>query len=363
MPRFRFFPEDANQALRVRRYLIASGTTLLVVLLLCVCYWANLLSGAVLAGGIVFASFRAVLFYSLFRTGINQRFRDPSLTTEQIILATLNTGMVMFFAEEARAVLLPVYVIPFLFGVFRLRTKEFFVLGLVILLIFGAMQALSWQLGFARGDFVRDLVEFAVVAIVVPWFAVFGGYVNGLRAELGAANRKLKVAFERIEQIAIHDELTGLYNRRFLLEVLRREHSRAQRVNRGFAICMFDIDHFKSINDTLGHAAGDAVLKHFASISNSGLRGVDVLGRYGGEEFLLILPDASSAEACTAAERVRSVVEASGFPQMPADRQVTVTIGVAACGREESVEALLGRVDAALYEGKSAGRNRVVAVG
>jgi diguanylate cyclase (GGDEF)-like protein len=363
MTPIRFFPEDSNQALRVRRYLIASGTTLLVVLLLCVCYWAGLMSLAVLAGGIAFALFRVVLFYVLFRTGINQRFRDPSLTTEQIVLATLNTALVMFFAEQARSALLPVYVIPFLFGVFRLRIKDFLMLGLVVLLIFGSMQFLSSHLGFAGSDHVRDLVEFAVVAVVVPWFAVFGGYVNGLRAELGAANRKLKGAFERIEQIAVHDELTGLYNRRFLLEVLRREHSRAKRLNSSFAVCMFDIDHFKSINDTLGHAAGDAVLKHFALISNSGLRGVDVLGRYGGEEFLLILPDAGRADACTAAERVRAVVEAAGFPQLPADRHVTVTIGVAASKRDETVETLLGRADGALYEGKAAGRNRVAAVG
>lgn len=363
MPPIRFFPEDPNQALRVRRYLIASGTTLLVVLLFCVCYWAGLMPRTVLIGGIAFAAFRVVLFYVLFRTGINQRFRDPSLTTEQIVLATLNIAMVMFFAEQARAALLPVYVIPFLFGVFRLRFKDFFMLGLVVLLIFGSMQLLSSQLGFASGNHVGDLVEFAVMAVVVPWFAVFGGYVNSLRAELGTANRKLKGAFERIEQIAVHDELTGLYNRRFLLEVLRREHSRAKRLHTAFAVCLFDIDHFKSINDTLGHAAGDAVLKHFAHISISGLRGVDVLGRYGGEEFLLILPDAGRADACTAAERVRAVVEAAGFPQLPADRQVTVTVGVAANGPGESVEDLLGRADGALYAGKAAGRNRVVAVG
>lgn len=363
MPLIRFFPADPNQALRVRRYLIASATTLLVVLLLCICYLAGLLSAAVLAGGVAFAAFRVVLFYVLFRSGANQRFGDPSLTTEQIILATLNIAAVMFFAEQARATLLPVYVIPFLFGVFRLRIKDFFKLGMIVLLIFGSMQFLSVNLGFASGDLARDLVQFAVVAVVVPWFAVFGGYVNSLRAEVGTANRKLKGALERIEQIAVHDELTGLYNRRFLMEVLARECARAKRQNAGFAVSLFDIDHFKAINDEFGHAGGDSVLKHFAHVSGSGLRGVDVLGRYGGEEFLMVLPDTGRVGACAAAERVRATVEAAGFPRLPPGRRVTVTIGVTASIAGETARDMIGRADAALYQGKAAGRNRVVAVG
>lgn len=363
MASFRFIPGDPNQALRVRRYLIASATTLLVVLLFFICHWAGLMSGAVLAAGVAFAASRVVLFYALFRTGLNQRFRDPSLTTEQILLATLNTALVMLLAEPARTALLPVYVVPFLFGVFRLRTRDFFILGLVVLLIFGSMQYLSRRLGLSAGTLTRELVEFAVVAVVVSWFSVFGGYVNGLRAELAASNRKLRGALEQIEKIAVRDELTGLYNRRFLMEFVEREASRAQRTGGAYAVCLLDIDHFKSINDEFGHGAGDAALKHFGEVAAGGMRNVDVLGRLGGEEFLAVLPDTDIEGATSSAERLRRAVESSAFPGLPAGRRVTVTAGVARSEAKESASALLARADKALYEGKAAGRNRVVAVG
>jgi diguanylate cyclase (GGDEF)-like protein len=363
MARFRFIPEDANQALRIRRYLIASATTLLVVLLFCVCYLAGLMPAWLLAGGVGFAAFRVALFYALFRTELNQRFADPSLTTEQILLATLNVAFVMFFAEGTRGALLPVYVVPFLFGVFRLRTRQFFVLGLVVLLVFGAMQFLSVRLGYAHADGVRDLVELAVVAVVVPWFSVFGGYVNSLRAELGASNRKLKSALERIEQLAIHDELTGSYNRHYLMESLRQEKARFDRGGAKFAVCLFDLDRFKEVNDSFGHAAGDAVLKHFAAIAAKTIRQTDVFGRYGGEEFLLALPQSSLEAARLSAERIRGDLERSACAALPAGQPITVSVGVAAIAVGEDLLALLARADKGLYEGKAAGRNRVVAVG
>lgn len=360
---FGFFPEDRDQALRIRRYLIASGTTLLVVLVYCVCYWAGLMAWPVLAAGIAFAAVRAALFYALLRTGANRRFRDPSLTTEQIVLATLNTALVMFFAEQARPALLPIYVIPFLFGVFRLKTRDFLGLGLVVLLIFAAMQYVSARLGFARVDTTRDLVEFVVVAVVVPWFAVFGGYVNGLRAELGGANRKLKEALKRIEKIAIRDELTGAYNRHYLAELLQQEKARFDRGGAVFSVCMLDVDHFKAVNDAHGHGVGDAVLKHFADMVQAAMRRADVFGRYGGEEFLLVMPQTALAGAAASAERIRAAVEGGSCAALPAGQRVTVTIGVATIAAGEDIPALLAHVDEGLYRGKEAGRNRVVAVG
>ena len=359
----RFFPQDRDQALRVRRYLIASGTTLLVVLVYCVCYWAGLMSWPVLSAGIAFAAIRAVLFYALFRTGANRRFQDPSLTTEQIILATLNTALVMFFAEQARPALLLIYVIPFLFGVFRLRTREFLGLGLVVLLIFAAMQYVSAHLGFARVDLARDIVEFVVVAVVVPWFAVFGGYVNRLRADLGGANRKLKMALERIEKIAIRDELTGVYNRHYLVELLNQEKARFDRGGAVFSVCMLDLDHFKAVNDAHGHATGDAVLKLFADTVQAAMRRADVFGRHGGEEFLLVMPQTSTGGAVASAERIRAAVASCHCAALPAGQGITVTIGVAVIAPGEEIPALLARVDEGLYRGKAAGRNRVVAVG
>jgi diguanylate cyclase (GGDEF)-like protein len=359
---FRLMPEDARQALRIRRYLMAAGTSMLTVAALFVAYRFGMLPWSVALEGAAMILALALIFYLLFRFGLNRQFSDPSLTTEMIVCAVVVLAYLMYHAHDARDVLSLFYPAAMLFGVLRLSTPRLMAIAGLALLAHGTMLYLS-ELRQPGGNSSQSLVQFAVLAVVLPWFAAMGGYVNSLRHRLSDSNRQLKDAYDRIEQIAVHDELTGLYNRRFLTEVLAREHSRAKRLNTAFAVCLFDIDHFKSINDTLGHAAGDAVLKHFALISNSGLRAVDVLGRYGGEEFLLILPDTGRAGASMAAERVRAVVEAAGFPQLPADRHVTVTAGVAISKRDEAVQELLGRADSALYEGKAAGRNRVVAVG
>ena len=357
----RLMPDDARQALRIRRYLIGSGTSLLVPVCLFLAHWLDVMPMRAALAGTTMILAMIVLFYLLFRSGVNLRSGDPSLTAEMIGSAILVMAWVMYEAPQAREALSLFYPVGLLFGVLRLTTPR--LLGLAALAL--AAHATVVLFTFLRDpqmDLKAAFIQFAVLLIVLPWFAAMGGYVNSLRHRLSDSNRQLKDAFDRIEQIAVHDELTGLYNRRFLLEVLRREYSRVKRQSAGFAVCLFDIDHFKSVNDTLGHAAGDAVLKQFALIANSGLRGVDVLGRYGGEEFLLVLPDTGSAGACAAAERARAAVEAVAFPMLPADRRVTVTVGIAVSRLEESVEDLLGRADGALYAGKAAGRNRVVAV-
>ncbi|HTP60615.1 MAG TPA: GGDEF domain-containing protein [Burkholderiales bacterium] len=354
--------DNERQALRIRRFLIGSATSLLVILALFVFAELDALPTAAAVQGSAGILALIALFYAAFRSGLNLRRADPSLTAEMIGAAILLLAYVMYHAGAARNALSFFYMTALLFGVLRLDTRKLLALAALALAAHAGMLALSYA-SEPEMDLKAAALQFTVLIIVLPWFAVMGGYVNSLRRRLSDSNRQLKDAYDRIEQIAIHDELTGLYNRRFLMEALTREQSRAKRTKAEFAVCLFDIDHFKSINDTLGHAAGDAVLKHFALVSSAGLRGVDMLGRYGGEEFLLILPGTGQAGACAAGERVRARIEAAGFPQLPADRRVTVTVGVAASRPGEDSHALIGRADGALYEGKTAGRNRVVAVG
>jgi diguanylate cyclase (GGDEF)-like protein len=124
-------------------------------------------------------------------------------------------------------------------------------------------------------------------------------------------------------------------------------------------VCLIDIDRFKAINDTLGHAAGDAVLRGLAKVASTALRTIDVIGRFGGEEFLLVLPGTPLAGAAAAAERLRAGVESARYETL-GERNVTATFGVAEHARGEEIAALLARADRALYAGKAAGRNRVV---
>lgn len=169
----------------------------------------------------------------------------------------------------------------------------------------------------------------------------------------------LEQALRTINELAIRDELTGSHNRRHLLRLIERAGERGTR----FSLCLLDIDFFKHINDTYGHSAGDAVLRTFAHTVQNQIRPGDTFGRYGGEEFLLMLPDTLAASAATLAERVRLAIEQMRCAELGPAIVVTVSIGVAEFFPGEPVTQTIGRADEALYQAKSAGRNRVACHG
>jgi diguanylate cyclase (GGDEF)-like protein len=194
-----------------------------------------------------------------------------------------------------------------------------------------------------------------------------------LQARLIAAQRVTNLHAEldrhraELAHLARHDPLTGLGNRRSLQEDLEVLHARSQRYGRRFAVAMCDIDRFKAYNDTHGHQAGDQVLSTVAATIARELRGGDSVYRYGGEEFLLILPEQTLDTALVAVERVRSAVERLAIPQPAAGLggRLTLSAGIAAFDPDEAptAEELLKQADAALYRAKAAGRNQLALAG
>jgi diguanylate cyclase (GGDEF)-like protein len=214
-----------------------------------------------------------------------------------------------------------------------------------------------------RQDVVRGMEAGADDYLVKP-LGLFD-----LQARLIAAQRVTDLHAEldrhraELAHLARHDPLTGLGNRRSLQQDLEVLHARSRRYGRRFALAMCDIDRFKSYNDTHGHQAGDQALRAVATTIARELRGGDSVYRYGGEEFLLVLPEQTLETALIAVERVRSAVERLAIPQPAAgpDGRLTLSAGIAAFdpGEAPTAEALLGQADAALYRAKSAGRNQI----
>jgi diguanylate cyclase (GGDEF)-like protein len=170
---------------------------------------------------------------------------------------------------------------------------------------------------------------------------------------------KLNQALRLIEGFATRDELTGIYNRRHMLQAIEEAKNRAERHALAFCLCMIDVDHFKAVNDTFGHIAGDQILKRLAATIQGEIRKNDCFGRYGGEEFLLLLEGANADAAVAHAERVRRRIEATRFPEIHSDHKITVSIGIAEYHPSEDIQETLNRADMALYAAKREGRNRV----
>lgn len=170
---------------------------------------------------------------------------------------------------------------------------------------------------------------------------------------------RLKAELDKYKEMAIIDELTGVFNRRGIMELLRREVARSERFKLPLSVAMVDIDDFKKVNDTFGHITGDKVLKAVATIMKSVIRKIDMIGRYGGEEFLVIFPNTPKNNARIAAEKLRKEVESHKFKYKDREFKVTISIGVAEYEDGDSTESLIAKADEALYRAKSAGKNRV----
>ncbi len=210
-------------------------------------------------------------------------------------------------------------------------------------------------MGFMGLLFLRRSMSDAFTGSEIDFIKRIGDHVASVMTRV--------LIHQKTKNLAFTDELTGVFNRRYFNQRYAREIGRAKRYNRRLSALMIDIDHFKQYNDTLGHIMGDQVLRLMAEIFENNIRKADVISRYGGEEFVIILPEIDAARAFVVAEKLLTVVENSVFPgteKLPAGK-ITISIGVASFPQDGSAPAeVLNEADKALYAAKKMGRNRVV---
>jgi diguanylate cyclase (GGDEF)-like protein len=180
-----------------------------------------------------------------------------------------------------------------------------------------------------------------------------------MREALYKRGKELKSAYERIEELAQMDELTGALNRRFVMKELDEELLRCARGSQTCSVALIDLDFFKKINDTYGHPAGDEALRTFAITIFANIRGIDKFGRYGGEEFLLILPDTPKETAARTLDRLREIIASLDWAAISPGLAVSMSAGLTAVRTNDTTDTVLSRADRALYRAKQDGRNRV----
>ncbi|WP_404300935.1 GGDEF domain-containing protein [Alicycliphilus denitrificans] len=310
------------------------------------------------------AGIAAVLL--LIRSGYSRRFADPALTLFQTVYAIACTAVAYVIAGPARGIAPPILAVIMMFGIFGLTPRQMVGVALFGLLAFGAAGAAvqwgqpSWLVPGSQPPAlaVAYLLMTTVVLISSTFLTV---RVHNTRTRLHHQKRELAEALAQIRELATRDELTGLPNRRYMLEMLRLEQLRVQRNPQPLLLALLDLDHFKTINDTHGHAAGDVALQAFARMVRACVRSSDILARWGGEEFLLLMSNTQAADGMRLMERVRATVAAT--PVVLPDGtalHLTVSTGLAQLAPHEGSEALLHRADTALYQAKHQGRNRVL---
>ena len=357
------FPtRDARQSHRLQRWMMAAGASMMVVVLFFAAYLLDLMDRKTFVTAALLIVGFIVLFYAFFRSGLNLRFRDASLTLPQILSSTLVILYVLSQSKEGHGILALIYMVSFLFGVFRLTTRELLTLTAFVALAYALIIGVQWfpEAHTNPGAFNRMVLNWIVFTSVLAFFSVMGGYFSKLRKDLADSKRRLEEAIQRIEHLASTDELTGIHNRRSLIDFLEREKSRADRFGTGFSVLMVDIDHFKRVNDALGHHAGDVVLSTFARGAAVNLRQTDVFGRYGGEEFLAILEQTPVQNVMIVAERLCALARKLNFDELASGMRITVSIGGTDYRKPESWRTMVERADQALYRAKEEGRDRFV---
>ena len=310
-----------------------------------------------------------VAFFVAIRSGFTQRYADPSVMVLQVGAAGLLALVMGYYVDGAMVIVLMLFFTSFFFGIFSFSRREYLTLTAAVALGYAVLLLAKYSLLQRTGEAFRlELLHFVILMMVLLWMSLLGSYIAMLRTSLTQKKDALAAALARLKELASHDELTGLYNRRHLMDTLAQQQERAERYREPFALCILDLDYFKQINDTHGHGVGDEALRGFAERVRAHLRRMDMVGRgpvdstfgrYGGEEFLLLLPyaEASSAQVCV--ERLRNAVAANPFQTSAGALRITFSAGIAHHRSGESITDMLNRADEALYRAKIAGRNRV----
>lgn len=362
------FPaNDREQTIRLRRFFMAAALYGIWIAF----GVAGHLTGLIAVAGDTLAWFCAgvalttAAFYLLIRSGLNRRLPDPSMTFLQCVVGLTWLIAFMHVVPPLRELLLSVYVVVVMFGIFGMRRREFFSLSFIAFLGYLAVIGLDYLVRPEAIDLGAETLRAAVLGSVLIWVSFFGSHVSALRRRLRLGNRQLHTMVEEMTRLAERDHLTQAFNRRYVVDKLEQYRAAADRYGQPFSIAILDIDHFKRVNDEHGHLTGDTVLSQFADCVKTELRRMDEvapapdrrsLGRYGGEEFILMLPHTRLEDALNCAERVRETISAHDFRN---GIEITVSIGVAEYRRGESIEDLLRRADEALYHAKGDGRDRV----
>lgn len=301
-----------------------------------------------------------LVIYALIRSGFSSRWADPSLAFVQMLYAIACNAAAFVIAGHGRGVTLSILAVILMFGMFGLSMGQVVTVAVYGLVLFGAAAMYAEQ-HLLTDESAGLFVAYVFMVLVVLSASTFLTWrLQQMSAYIRNQKNQLTLALAKIQQIATRDELTGLANRRFMLEKMREETHRAERSSKPLLFAILDIDHFKQINDTYGHHAGDRALQSFSTLVQANIRAHDMLARWGGEEFVILLTDTEVAIGLSCLERIRAKVAAIDIDLGSQQLKLTVSMGATQYTVGENTDKTMARADAALYDAKTKGRNQIV---
>lgn len=353
------FTPDPKQKTIGLRYMVGvvNCTTGLVALN----YGANI--GVIDPDGCRQLTWAAVLvmgtFYGLLRTRWNQKLANPSMSEAQMAAAIGFLGWGYLIGGPGAPVALMLLFIILMFGMFTATSRQLIRSSVLAGIVFATVFLMTAMRESASPTTVQmQMVYFGVLVIMLVSVCLLVNEMARLRARLTDRKADLTAALAQIKELAIRDELTGLFNRRHMVSVLNAEGQRTDRSQGRFCLCLIDVDHFKAINDEWGHGIGDEVLRSLSNVIAAGLRETDVVARWGGEEFLVLFTETDCEDATVVIERIRQMLSNTVVCTTVAELRVTFSAGLTTYQVDESIVATIERADQALYQAKATGRNR-----
>ena len=299
------------------------------------------------------------IFFALLRGGYTLKLADPLFCFPQVLFGVgavvIGYALIPFGQGPALQVLFVLLV----YDLHRLSEKQIGFIAASAVVLLSATVALTWMRRPDGVDLQQEALNIGLAVLVIPMLSAVGRAVRRVHVKQIEKRAELDKVLGELKTLSQRDALTGAVNRRYMLELLGDELKRHRRAGRPFSVAMLDIDWFKRINDTYGHAVGDKVLQRMAALAQGPLRGTDVVARWGGEEFLLLFPVCDAAEAALMLERLREDVARFEWHAVAPGLSVSFSAGVVAHVSEDTVEQTVDKADAAMYRAKEQGRNRV----
>ncbi len=355
------FGLDPKQRIGLQRTALSGAIYLIASLLRFVLAGVGLLSWRVafIMGGYEIAGF--ITLYIVLRSGISLRFRDPALTLWQILLGLSALVANYALVPISRDVTMPLLCLVLVFGMYRLTPAQMLFAGGSAVVMLLTMLLLMAHLQWPDFDLGQQALNVALAAATLPVFVVVARQVARMRHGQVQQKAEMADAIQQLNHLATRDGLTGLVNRRHMSARLDDELLRMARSQRAFSVLLLDVDHFKRVNDQFGHQAGDSVLVSLARRLVEMFPEPDAASRWGGEEFLVLMPEATAGDMLRATEQLQCRLEIwlPTRDEAPPSR-VTFSGGIAQAQPGETLQSLLERADAALYRAKQQGRNQVL---